>query len=166
MLHMLQWLYTYVASVRSKCFICFFRSILQVCIFGCCICFTHMLQEYVRNVSVVLVLCCNRCFHVASCNCFIWMLHMFQTHVASVCSKYFICFRHMLHSSVSCCKCFVFQRYVQRVMGAWPGRWGKGVVSRGLADGAHDAPGVRRTRRARPHSTNNTDGAFGINLDS
>ena len=54
--------------------------------------------------------------------CFIWMLHMFHTHVASVCSKYFICFKRMLHSSVSCCKYFVFKRYVQRVMEARPGR--------------------------------------------
>jgi hypothetical protein len=54
------------------------------------------------------------------------MLHMFHIYVASVCSKCFICFRLMLHSSISCCKCFVFQRYVQRVMGAQPGRSGKG----------------------------------------
>ena len=73
---------------------------------GCCICFTHMLQVYVLNVSVVSILRCNKCFHVASCKFFIWMLHMFHTHVASVCSKYFICFRRMLHSSVSCYKCF------------------------------------------------------------
>jgi hypothetical protein len=32
------------------------------------------------------VLCCNKCFHVASYKCFIWMLHMFHTYVASVCS--------------------------------------------------------------------------------
>ena len=51
---------------------------------------------------------------------------MFHTHVASVCSKYLICFRRMLHTSVSRCKCFVFQRYVQRVMGARPERQGKG----------------------------------------
>jgi hypothetical protein len=43
----------------------------------------------------------------------------FTTHVASICFKCFMCFRHMLHSSVSCCKCFMFQRYVQRVIGAW-----------------------------------------------
>ena len=43
--------------------------------------FTHMLQEYGRNVSVVLVLCCNKCF-------------MLQ--VASVLSGYCIHFTHML----------------------------------------------------------------------
>jgi hypothetical protein len=52
-------------------------------------------------------------------------LHMFHTHVVSVCSKCFICFRHMLHS-FSCCKCFIFQRYVQRVISPWPGHQGKG----------------------------------------
>jgi hypothetical protein len=41
---MLQWLYTYAASVCFKCFICFFRCMLQLVLFGCCICFTHMLQ--------------------------------------------------------------------------------------------------------------------------
>jgi hypothetical protein len=49
------------------------------------------------------VLCCNKCFHVASYKCFIWILHMFHIYVASVCSKYFICFRLMLYSSVSHC---------------------------------------------------------------
>jgi hypothetical protein len=63
---------------------------------------SHMLQDYVPIISVTLVLCCNKCFHVASCKCFIKMLHMFHTHVSSVCSKCFICFRRMLHLSVSC----------------------------------------------------------------
>ena len=35
------------------------------------ICFAHILQEYVCNVFVVSVLCCNKSFHVASCKCFI-----------------------------------------------------------------------------------------------
>jgi hypothetical protein len=47
----------------------------------------------------------------------------------------------MLRSSVSCCKCFVFQRYVQRVMRAWPGLCGKGRGDLVAADGAHSAPG-------------------------
>jgi hypothetical protein len=36
---------------------------------GCCICcrgYTHMLQEYVPNISPVLDICCRKCFHVAS----------------------------------------------------------------------------------------------------
>ena len=107
MLHMLQVFHKHVESVCSTCF--------------------QLFQSYVA-ISV---------FHVVSYKCFIWMLHMFDTHVASVCSKYFICFKRMLHSSVSCCKCFVFQRYAQRVMGARPGRRGKrcyepGVHGRGV----------------------------------
>jgi hypothetical protein len=77
-----------------------------------------MLQEYVRNVSVVSILCCNKCFHVASRKCFYLDVALFHIHVAGVCSKCFICFRCMLPKKVfSCCKCVVFQRYVQRVMG-------------------------------------------------
>jgi hypothetical protein len=45
----------------------------------------------------------------------------------------------MLHSSVSCGKCFVFQRYAQRVMGHGPSARGS---EWGPAHGAHDAPGV------------------------
>ena len=57
---------------------------------GCCICFTHMLQLYV---------------------------------------KCFVCFRLMLHSSVLFCKCFVFQRYIQREsLGHGPGVGGKGCA--------------------------------------
>jgi hypothetical protein len=33
--------------------------------------FSHMLQQYVLNILVVSVLCCGKCFHVASCKCFI-----------------------------------------------------------------------------------------------
>jgi hypothetical protein len=43
MLHMFQWIYTYVTSVYSKCFICFRR----------------MLQTYVINVSPVSEVCCR-----------------------------------------------------------------------------------------------------------
>jgi hypothetical protein len=50
---------------------------------------------------------------------------MLRTHIASVCYKCFICFRCTLHSSVSYCKCFVFQKYVQRVMGTCPESRGK-----------------------------------------
>jgi hypothetical protein len=77
---------------------------------------------------------------------------MFHTHVASVCSKCCIRFRRLLHSSIfHVCKCFVFQRYVQRIMGARPERRGKGTASRGPGDGVRDAPRVLRTGRARPY---------------
>ena len=61
MLHMFQWLYTHVASVYSKYSI-YFRRMLQVFLSRCCICcgcYTHMLQEYVANVSPVSDVCCR-----------------------------------------------------------------------------------------------------------
>jgi hypothetical protein len=60
-LHMLQWLYTYVSNVCFECFSYFIR-ILQVFLSRCCICYsgyTHMLQAY---VSPVLDICCSKCF--------------------------------------------------------------------------------------------------------
>jgi hypothetical protein len=90
----------YVASVSEACckclfkmFICFQAYVAIVSYLDVAYVFTHMLQQYVLNVSV---LCCNF---------FIWMLHMFHTHVARVYPKCFIYFKCMLHSSVSCCKC-------------------------------------------------------------
>jgi hypothetical protein len=71
---------------------------------------------------------------------------MFRTCVASVCFKCFICFKRMLHF-----KCFVFQRYVQRVIGAWHRSRAKGCSEHGPADGACGTPGVLRTGHARPH---------------
>jgi cystathionine beta-lyase/cystathionine gamma-synthase len=74
MLHLLQWLHTYVACVRSKYFICF-RCMLQV--FHLCV------AKVVLDVHLLQ-----------------WM----QTYVASVYSKCFICFRRMLqvfHLSVT-----------------------------------------------------------------
>jgi hypothetical protein len=83
----------------------------------CCKCFDP-------EVAYVSHICCN--------NSIFQMLHLFQssvaasvfmlqvvsvisgccicfhTYVESVCFKYFIYFRRILHSSVSCCTCFVF----------------------------------------------------------
>jgi hypothetical protein len=62
MLHMFQ---TYVTSVYSKYFICF-KRMLQMCLFGCCSFYTHMLQTYVckcftyfRRILQKLLSCCN-----------------------------------------------------------------------------------------------------------
>jgi hypothetical protein len=92
---MLQWLYTYVTSFYSQCLICVFsRHMLQVCLFGCCICFTHMLQVFYLDVayvlqwfSYVLASVSDACF-----KCFICL----QTYVAIVVSR---CFksRSVLH---------------------------------------------------------------------
>ena len=130
MLHMLQWLYTYVVSLYSKYFT-WFRCILQqifylfqtfVCKhfwFDCCICFTHLLQEYVPNVSSVSVLCCSKCFLVASCKCFIWKLHMLQwlcTYIVSVCFKCFQLLQKYVASVLSgCCILYWLYTYVASI---------------------------------------------------
>ena len=76
MFHMLQWLFTYVAIVCPQCFICFFRRMLQACLSGCCICFTHMLQVFYLDVVYV-------------CNYFQLFLQVFQMHVSNVSSVFF-----------------------------------------------------------------------------
>jgi hypothetical protein len=52
-----------VSSIYSKCFIYFFRCMLQVCLFGCCIYFTYMLQVFYLYVVYVFN-CFFKCFHV------------------------------------------------------------------------------------------------------
>jgi hypothetical protein len=79
MLHMLQWLYTYVASVCSKCFICFQTYAANV-LSGCCICFTQMLQVFYLDVACLTMT--FKCFQVF-CKCY-------------VCCKCFSCFERML----------------------------------------------------------------------
>jgi hypothetical protein len=118
MLHMLQWLYTCVASIVSnvsavsivcyKCCICYscYTRMLQVCFpnvstilseccmfssRGCISCsvYTRMLQVYVLNISPISDVCCK---------CFIWILHMLQwlyTYVANVCFNCFIWFQYV-----------------------------------------------------------------------
>jgi hypothetical protein len=106
---MLQWLYTYVASVHSLCFSCFFRWMLQVCSSRCCMCFTYMLQVFFLDVAYVCnyfscVFACvlDTCFECFSCfvrmlqfvsfGCFksrLWMLCMLQwvSLVAAACCR-------------------------------------------------------------------------------
>jgi hypothetical protein len=97
-LHMLQVFQKHVASVCSRCFICFQTYVAIVFLSGCCICFTHMLRQYVPNILAVSILCCNKWFHVASRNfrCFMCFTHMLRVHIPNVSSI----FRHMLHSNV------------------------------------------------------------------
>jgi hypothetical protein len=82
--HMLQ-VFVHVSSI--------FRRILQVCLSRCCICFTQMLQEFVRNVLSISNACCK---------CFIWMLHIFHVLVSNVSSISDVC----CSKSFWCCKCF------------------------------------------------------------
>jgi hypothetical protein len=69
MLHMFC---TYVARVCSKCFSCF--TLMLQCVFmlqvvsvsfGCCICFTHIFQVYVINISSALDVGCIQLFHIS-----------------------------------------------------------------------------------------------------
>jgi hypothetical protein len=96
-------LHTYVPNVRSKCFICFFRHMLQVCLSGCCICFTHMLQVFYLDVAYV----CNgfQALLGVFASVFTRMLQMFQlfrtymTSVASECCKTRSCVAYVVIGS-------------------------------------------------------------------
>ena len=85
---MLQWLYTYVASVCSKCFSCF-RWMLHVFYLGvayvshlCCKCFIRMLHMF----SHICYICFAMATHVFSLcfRCMLQVFQLFQTYVASV----------------------------------------------------------------------------------
>jgi hypothetical protein len=86
MLHMLQWLYIYVANVCPQCFTYFFTRMLQPCLPGCCICFTHMLQMFYLDVAYV-------------CNSF---LSVFAS-VSDTCLSVFICFQTYIANVASGC---------------------------------------------------------------
>jgi hypothetical protein len=87
MLHMLQWLYTYVTNVCSQCFI-YFSDICCKCVYLdvayvshiCCNCFIQMLLVF----AIVF-----KCFQV--------FLQVFRTYIASV-----------LAVSDVCCMCFIW----------------------------------------------------------
>jgi hypothetical protein len=64
----------------------FSRRMLQVCLSGCCICFTHMLQVYYLDVAYV-------------CNVFQVFFQVFQMHVSSVSSDFFVRYK-CLHLDV------------------------------------------------------------------
>jgi hypothetical protein len=91
---MLQWLYTHVARVCSKCFVCFSDI--------CCKCFIwmlHMFRTYVVSVLSRYCICLHRLSSVfrryasasdICCKSFRQMLQvfrLFQTYVASVSSR-------------------------------------------------------------------------------
>ena len=72
-------LQAFVQNISSVSYVCY-SSVL----FGCCICFTHMLQVFYLDVAYV-----SHTF----CKCSISTLHMFHTYIIKVC---FRCFRGML----------------------------------------------------------------------
>jgi hypothetical protein len=132
MMHILQWLCTYVPSLCSKCFICI-RRMLQVFSSGCyksrsglCIymyvarvcfkCFIRLLQVFHLDVTYV----CNdfqvRCFASVSYACF----------------KYFICL--LLYVATVASECFKSRSSVahgMRVVNGW--RHGRHPRRHGLA---------------------------------
>jgi hypothetical protein len=134
-LHMLQCLYTYVASVCFKCFRCFqtyvasglsgcctsYTHTLQVYVFKCFSCFKRMLQMFYLDVAYVVVTIYTR---------------MFQMYVASVLSGCYICcsgHTHILQeyvlniSSISytcCSKCFMLQVFHEQTRKVGAGRGG------------------------------------------
>jgi hypothetical protein len=104
LLHMLQWLYTYIASVK------------------------------VSNVSAVLNVCCKCVYldvayvalaiDVLCCKCMFQMFQLFQTYIASVlpgcyiyCTGYTPTMLQVYVSNISivsnlCCKCFVWMLHM------------------------------------------------------
>jgi hypothetical protein len=108
----------------------------------------HMFHTYVARV-------CSKCF-----SCFILMFSK-CFHVKSVLSRCYSYFTYMLQvcvpnissASYLCCKCFMFQRYVHRVMRgpAPPRARARGAASREPTDGAHGTPRILRTRHACPY---------------
>ena len=98
------------------------------------------------------MLCCNKCFHVASCRCFI----LDVAYVSHICCKCMFQMFHLLQTYVAF-KCFMLQVF-QRVTGAWPGLQGKGRDEPGLADGGRGAPRVLPARRERRSSGGRSGG--------
>jgi hypothetical protein len=72
---MLQWFVHVCCKRLFLMFHLFFRCMLQVCLSGCCICFTHMLQLFYLDVAYVLQLF-SSVFHVSYVcfKCFICLL--------------------------------------------------------------------------------------------
>jgi hypothetical protein len=81
MLHMLQVL------ACCKCLFKIFHLFSDICcnhfLSGCCICFTYILQQYVPNISAILVLCCNG----FSC-CKLQVFYLGVSLVLHTCCKY------------------------------------------------------------------------------
>jgi len=61
----------YVPNVLAVSFLCCSKYFHVASVLSrCCICFSNMLQVYVPNVSFASDLCCIQVFHVASVSCF------------------------------------------------------------------------------------------------
>jgi hypothetical protein len=136
---MLQWLYTYVASVYSKCFICF-SNVCYKCVY-----------LYVAYVSLITL----QVFYLGiayvfqwSFKCFQVFWQVFQTYVSSVsntCFKCFIC----LHTYVANVSSGCFKNRSGVAVGHPPATAGvQAEGSRGGASGLRAGSGGVRTVRA------------------
>jgi hypothetical protein len=103
----------YVASVSEACcnrslkmFSSVFRRMLLAFLSGCCTCFTHMLQEYVRNVSAISVLYCK-----------LQMFYLDVAYVSHICCTYMSQMFHLLQTYVAF-KCFMLYVYVSNISSA------------------------------------------------
>jgi hypothetical protein len=101
-----------------------FHLLFQMYVANVLILMLYMFHTYIArvcsNVLAISVLYCNTYFHVASCKCLSGV-----TYVSYICCKCMFQMFHLLQTYVAF-KCFVFQRYAQRVIGARPGHRGKG----------------------------------------
>ena len=80
---------------------------------------SHMLQEYVPMISAISVLCYSKCFNV----CKLQVFDLDVVYVSHICFKCMFHIFYLLQTYVVF-KCFMFQRCVQRFMGARLGRLG------------------------------------------
>jgi hypothetical protein len=137
---MLLGLYTYVVNVCSRCFICFFRCMLQMCLSRCCICFIHILQVFYLDAAYV-------------CNGF-QVLQVFFQVFSDSCFKCFICLQIYVASVAP--RCFKSRSGVAHVTtwpdccSYWRGREGCSVGSGGTWSVAWEQGadvGVRKSGR-------------------
>jgi hypothetical protein len=118
---MLQWLYTYVASVCSKCFICFFPTYVA----SVFILMLHMFHTYVASVLSGCCICLQlffKCFYM----CFRHMFRMFQPFCTYIAIILFGCFK----SRSGCNMSHLPHLLGRRAWREWRGRGKRGGVAR------------------------------------
>ena len=103
---------SYVAMVVHVCckrlfpiFHQFFRHMLQVCLSGCCICFTHMLQVFYLDVAYVLLWV--QVFFASVSSVFFYMLQVLHLDVLKVDLVLHMLLWLYTHVSDACFKCFI-----------------------------------------------------------
>jgi hypothetical protein len=100
----------------------FFRRMLEVCLSGCCICFTYMFQVFYLDVAYV-------------CNDFQVFLRVFQTHVSSV-SSFFRRILQVLHLDILKVDQMLHMRCAWEARGGASGPHRCGAQKAGMGRGA------------------------------